>query len=316
VKRSASRFVLLLLLSLVSVFFPQIHIANAQLSVTIHADGTISPEYAPVQRNGNIYTLIDGMNHLIVDGSNIIIDGNGMHLESDRGTETIICLHNVRNVTVKNCVIGKSDFGIVLDSVSGITITGNIITEADIVMWEAAAIYIKGETSNIKIVGNTIKNNKWGIMVYAESPNLIIYHNNFVDNIRQDLYVGSGYISSFSARWDNGTAGNHWSNYNGSDTNGDGVGDTPYVIDTNNQDRYPLMMPVDITDINSPAPSPSPALSPTPNTTDTPIPSPTASPSPESTPETPEFSSWILLSLFITVVTGVILLVYFKKRKH
>jgi len=41
--------------------------------------------------------------------------------------------------------------------------------------------------------------------------------------------------------WDNGSEGNYWSNYNGTDSNGDGVGDTPYVIDENNQDNYPLM---------------------------------------------------------------------------
>jgi len=240
-KKITTTFALLLVLSFMLVSISEIEIVKAEGTIYIKADGSVSPESAPVQRNGDVYTLIGGMNHLIVDRSNIIIDGNGMHLESDTGTETIIYLHNVRNVTVKNCVIGKSDFGIVLDSVSGITITGNIITEADIVMWEAAAIYIKGETSNIKIVGNTLKNNKWGIMVYDESPNLIIYHNNFVDNIRQDLYVGSGYISSFSARWDNGTAGNFWNNYNGKDDDGDGIGDTPYVIDHNNQDNYPLM---------------------------------------------------------------------------
>jgi len=249
-RRTASTIVLVFVLSLsMSTFlvsFPQTNIVYADLYVTIRADGSISPESAPVQRNGEFYTLIGGtdMNHLIVERSDIIIDGNGMHLESDKGTETIIYLHNVRNVTVKNCVIGKSDFGIVLDSVSGITITGNIITESHLVMWPAAAIYIEGETSNIKIVGNTIKNNDCGIMVYDESPNLIIYHNNFVDNIRQDLYVGSGYISSFSARWDNGTAGNFWSNYNGKDDDGDGIGDTPFQIYQNITDNYPLMTPM------------------------------------------------------------------------
>ena len=269
-KESASAPVLLLLFSVVLVSLPQINIAYAQLSVTIGADGTISPESAPVQRNGNIYSLTGGMSHLKVERSNIIIDGNGMHLESDLGTETIIYLHNVRNVTVKNCVIGKSDFGIVLDSVSGITITGNIITEADIVMWEAAAIYIKGDTSNIKIVGNTIKNNKWGIMVYDESPNLIIYHNNFVDNIRQDLYVGSGYISSFSARWDNGTAGNYWSNYDGKDNDGDGIGDTPFQIYQNITDNYPIMTPMEPYVI-------------------------------------PEFPAWIILPLFLTTTLAIII---------
>jgi nitrous oxidase accessory protein NosD len=41
--------------------------------------------------------------------------------------------------------------------------------------------------------------------------------------------------------WDNGKEGNYWSDYNGTDGNHDGIGDTPYVVDVLNQDRYPLM---------------------------------------------------------------------------
>ena len=45
--------------------------------------------------------------------------------------------------------------------------------------------------------------------------------------------------------WDNGypAGGNYWSNYAGVDSNHDGIGDSPYIIDANNQDRYPLMNP-------------------------------------------------------------------------
>jgi len=35
--------------------------------------------------------------------------------------------------------------------------------------------------------------------------------------------------------------GNYWSNYIGADSNYDGVGDTPYTIDSNNMDHYPLV---------------------------------------------------------------------------
>jgi hypothetical protein len=41
--------------------------------------------------------------------------------------------------------------------------------------------------------------------------------------------------------WDNGVEGNYWSDYNGTDSNQDGIGDTPYIIDANNVDHYPLM---------------------------------------------------------------------------
>jgi hypothetical protein len=60
-------------------------------------------------------------------------------------------------------------------------------------------------------------------------------------------------VSTFNSTnfWDDAypSGGNWWSNYNGTDvysgshqniTGSDGIGDTPYIIDSSNQDRYPL----------------------------------------------------------------------------
>jgi len=46
--------------------------------------------------------------------------------------------------------------------------------------------------------------------------------------------------------WDNGVRGNYWSDYTGTDANNDDIGDTPYVIDADNKDRYPLTEPYPI----------------------------------------------------------------------
>jgi hypothetical protein len=66
-----------------------------------------------------------------------------------------------------------------------------------------------------------------------------VYHNNMVNNTNQVYVAPSGYPPTNS--WDNGIEGNYWSNYLGVDSNADGIGDTPRVIEANNTDRYPLM---------------------------------------------------------------------------
>jgi len=118
--------------------------------------------------------------------------------------------------------------------------------------------------SNNSVVRNLIENNTYGIYV-MESPDNIFLHNTFLNNSKQvtDLVIKTQtwlFDPSINI-WDNGAEGNYWSDYNGTDNNGDGIGDTPYVIDQNNQDNYPLAEPYVI----------------------------------------PEFPSWIILPLLITL---------------
>jgi hypothetical protein len=81
--------------------------------------------------------------------------------------------------------------------------------------------------------------------------NNLFFENNFLANNYQ--------VGGWSSRniWDNGTIGNYWSNYNGTDENSDGIGDTPYSFDTlirypgtqdpiTNYDNFPLMEPFNI----------------------------------------------------------------------
>jgi len=68
----------------------------------------------------------------------------------------------------------------------------------------------------------------------------MIFHNNLINNPVQIR------LSDSSSTWndDYPSGGNYWSNYNGTDSDGNGIGDTPYIIDENNQDNYPLMAPI------------------------------------------------------------------------
>jgi parallel beta-helix repeat protein len=88
-----------------------------------------------------------------------------------------------------------------------------------------------------KIHGNTIEHSTyWGIYIGSSSNNTF-YQNNLLDNPSQ--VVGDSSVNL----WDNGSQGNYWSDYNGTDANHDGIGNTAYAINANNSDRYPLIEP-------------------------------------------------------------------------
>lgn len=88
------------------------------------------------------------------------------------------------------------------------------------------------------------------------SSNNRVYHNNFINNTKQvhDVSWDFPWIPPSINIWDDGypSGGNYWSDYTGVDEKSgpnqdqpgsDGIGDTPYVIDVNNRDGYPLMSP-------------------------------------------------------------------------
>lgn len=95
-------------------------------------------------------------------------------------------------------------------------------------------IWCEYSSSNF-IIGNTIiHNNQCGIWL-SKSNSSRIYNNNLVDNLPQ-----MSVFNSFNFL-NNSFEGNYWSDYNGSDSNNDGIGDLPKTVDANNRDNYPLM---------------------------------------------------------------------------
>jgi parallel beta-helix repeat protein len=127
------------------------------------------------------------------------------------------------------------------DSSDDNTVSGNNVTA------NGDGIYFESSSDNNTFFGNNITANHIGIYLIYSSGNTF-YHNDFVNNTQQ---VSSDGLPN---TWDNGypSGGNYWSDYTGVDekngpyqnlTGSDGIGDTPYIIDANNTDRYPLMGP-------------------------------------------------------------------------
>jgi len=166
--------------------------------------------------------------------SDNIISGNTITANNRYG----IKFESSSNNTVsRNTITANNDAGFYFYFSSNNSVSGNTITNDN-----GRGIWLQYSNSN-SVSGNTITNHWEGIRL-DDSSNSKIYHNNFIDNTRQ-AYV---YVSSYANVWDNGCEGNYWSDYeerypNATEINNSGIWDTPYVIDENNRDNYPLMNP-------------------------------------------------------------------------
>jgi parallel beta-helix repeat protein len=155
----------------------------------------------------------------------VYLEGVSNFTVKDAGQVILVRCDNIR---VEGLDLSRTDDGVILLETNNSIISGNNIT--------ANSEYgINLEYSNSSsIYGNNITNN-WGAIELLSSSNNSIYHNS----------AGScvGFFWASVNIWDDGypSGGNYWSNYNGTDGNGDGVGDTPYIIHDNNIDNYPLM---------------------------------------------------------------------------
>jgi len=151
--------------------------------------------------------------------------------------DTGIFISNSNNNSIKNNYILSNEYGgIYLQDSSNNKIKNNQISYSN-----KTGINIRALSDFNLISNNKIYDNSEGIHIKSSSNNSI-YHNNFNNNTVQAIDETNSNFWNYT----NFVGGNYWSDYNGTDANGDGIGDTPYVIDEDSQDNYPLMVPWDI----------------------------------------------------------------------
>lgn len=190
---------------------------------------------------------ISSSEHIIVRGNHLISNANDGLSQSSSTFSTIS-----RNVFVDNTYQGIYMSGGYQNNISYNNFTNNLqgiyildgcyYTQIhhNIVKQNEYGILLHGIHNNT-VYENTIQNNaNFGLRSLNDSNTVVvnnkIYHNDFMNN-------GQNAFDEGINMWDDGypSGGNYWDDYVGTDSNGDGIGDSPYNISGGrNQDRYPL----------------------------------------------------------------------------
>jgi nitrous oxidase accessory protein len=174
-------------------------------------------------------------------------------------TQGILLHGSTQNIIFSNFITNNDDNGVLLyASANNNTISENNVTDnrRGITLQESVGFntFYRNNVENNSLagilhyrtsfdnsfVGNNITNNNIGVQI-GGSARTIFHHNNFMNNTVQVSYTNPNSVPSLF--WDNGEEGNYWDDYNGTDSDGNGIGDTPYIINENNQDNHPLMEP-------------------------------------------------------------------------
>jgi nitrous oxidase accessory protein NosD len=262
----------------------------SNLTISIHPPGGyISANGDRIQIAGNNITTAPTTG-LTISGSYCNITENTSYgLIGLSGSSNVIARNCFSEISVSgdsNTILDNTCSNLRLSNANYNVVSGNKIgtpKESSI----CDGVYVAGNSSHNVFYGNRVAPFSSAVRLDGDSvENNTFYHNNFIS--KYDNYSNYVYMSTLIGAvtfWDNGLEGNYWDDYNGTDANRDGIGDTPYVIDADNVDHYPLMAPFDVENDTIVLPPPEP------------------------------FPTALVAAALVAAVVGVSLIVYFKKRK-
>ena len=219
-------------------------------------------------RDYGVYLFRDTKDNTISENSIESTGKDGVHSDFSCNSNTIS----------KNTIINCGEYGVYLSgSPNSMVIANNVslckLSGISLEYSDSNTIrqnYLTGnglgllvETAGNTITENTmIANTGWGIRLNGSQRNNVIHHNNFINNnVAEGLQVSMPAVWLFDPPgsqkdvptlspgnpnvWDDGKEGNYWSDYrrrypNASEVGNTGVGNTPFFINENNIDYFPV----------------------------------------------------------------------------
>ncbi len=229
-----------------NVILRNIEIVDATFGITIRngSKNEITESNCRINLEDSFNNTIYGnerISMLFTNSSNNTVTGN-------RITDSTLYGFKLQSASNENIIFGNK----ITDSVSGVEFHGNSSYNTVYENWivDNADGMIFFTSFNNTIYDNVIANNSnSGIFLRSSSRNKF-FRNDIVANSQQVIcWYGTNI-------WDNGQVGNYWSNYNGTDSDGDGIGDEPHLLlcfsivtgESYEADNYPLMKPVTISE--------------------------------------------------------------------
>ncbi len=202
----------------------------------IDTSNTVNGKPVQYWKDANGGTIPPGAGQVILGNcTNVRVESQ--HLANTSGG---VQLGFSSNNTLVDNTVSDSGWGIFLEFSDDNSLANNSISDTGV------GISLPEFNNRNTVVNNTVLSNNLGFLINPGNEDNMIYHNNIIGNEEQ------AFAGSDTTQWDNGypSGGNFWSDYNGTDNKSgpnqdqpgsDGIGDTPYVIDGDSQDRYPLM---------------------------------------------------------------------------
>jgi parallel beta-helix repeat protein len=205
--------------------------------------------------------ILANCTNVVVENQNVSYGTVGIQLGFSSGN---IIANNTALSNRYGIHLISSNINSILNNTVSLNVIGINFTESNNNIVSGNIFNSNGSGSGIQTYysnNNTFENNKvsslyTGIYFVYSSGNTI-YHNNISNNVAQ------AYDNRNNNFWNSTypTGGNYWSDYSGVDLcsgplqnqpGSDGVGDTPYIIDADSRDNYPLMSPFDYIEYNIP----------------------------------------------------------------